>query len=114
MVLFEVYNSTLWNIIMMINKVERESCSLHIVHNNVHNESWSFDGTDNQFLKASIETMKMNYIPIVITDYITQPSDTETVFRKKSLDYKMLFMIRYVIYCLLKNINFIKVFCHHH
>ena len=69
MVPFQLFNATLWNIVMAINEVEKHSCSLQIVHN-VYNESWTFSGPSNQFLKASIETMIRNAIPVILTDYL--------------------------------------------
>ena len=60
MVSFEVYNTTLWNIVMMINRAEKGTCSIHLIHN-ARNESWQ----NNHLLDASIEMMKEHQIPFV-------------------------------------------------
>ena len=81
MVSFEVYNATLWNIFMMINKAEHESCSMQLIR--AYNNTFNVYGRKSPFLDASIEIMKNHDVPIVLVDYSMNTWDQEYMIRNR-------------------------------
>ena len=73
MVAFEVYNVTLWNIVMTINEIEHGSCTLQINHN----VSWIVTHRKSQLLDASVDIMIEKAIPILLVDYSETKFDTD-------------------------------------
>ena len=81
MVAFDVYNNTLWSIVMMINKVEHDSCSIQVIRG-YENFTSSFEhghyNKHSELLDASIEVMKDHSIPIVVVDFSRWVADILT------------------------------------
>ena len=71
MVAFEVYNATLWNIVMQINNAENESCTMQIATplQDLNNfVSFYPKRNDNRLLDTAISMMIAHSIPLVLVD----------------------------------------------
>ena len=71
MVAFEVFNATLWNIVMSINKAENEACSLQIIRAPENfTGGYYYFGRKSELMDASLEMMMTHSIPLVNVDYM--------------------------------------------
>ena len=75
MVAFDVYNITLWNIVISINKHEKETCSLQVVRH--YDNLTGVYERESQFLDATVDIMKDFAIPLILVDFSKHTADKE-------------------------------------
>ena len=75
---FDVYNTTLWNIVLSINNAEQKTCSLQIIRSptNYTGDYYNFD-RESLLMNASVEMMVTHFIPLLTVDYTTEKWDME-------------------------------------
>ena len=71
MVSFEVFNATLWNIVLAINKIEKGSCSIQLMvrNSNGPNETNHERHNETSIFESSIDMSIKLAIPIVFVDF---------------------------------------------
>ena len=70
MIPFEVYNATLWKIVMAINSFEKELCTVQLIRAYGNDNALSgIYSNRSQFLDTSIDMMRLHEIPIFLIDY---------------------------------------------
>ena len=73
MVAFEVFNATLWSVILAINKIEKRSCSIQLATTYIGPKEINKNATS--FLDSSIAMAVQHAIPILLTDFSESIAD---------------------------------------
>ena len=66
---FEVFNMTLWKIVMAINEAEAMSCSLQLVRAYDQQDLFGAYENKSRFLDESVNMMIAHGMPIMVIDY---------------------------------------------
>ena len=97
MVSFEVYNVTLWNIVMSINRIENDSCSLQLIRAYEESTFWSGDYGRNksEFLDASVNMMISHSIPLVLMDFSFSVSEDVMYWQTSQIGLNTPLLVRF-------------------